>query len=297
VSTTTIDFTSIPEGDRKAFYAALFSIAVADGSIDKEELHLVFESMILEGMSQASQKEVYGYIIEPPQLSYSLERLAHADDLLRFGIMINLVDVAWADDILTAEEEEAIALAQKKLRITDEQMQEIGGFIKKTKRIHERGLDDNYAADTMKGAVAGLTSVGIPIAAVYFSGSVVGLSAAGITSGLAALGIGGVLGLSSMVTGIGIAVVIGAGAYMGINKLLDTGGKRKKEKLRKEQERKAQMVIQNLQATINTLLAKINDLMTDTDANREAIHTLNERLKKLQGLLQSRKRTLQEAAG
>ena len=248
-------------------------------------------------MSLQAQKEVHGYIIEAPQLSDSLERLAQADDALRYGIMLNLVDVAQADDILTSEEQEAIAFAQKKLRISKEQMDAIDVFIKETKRIRERGLDDDYATDAMKSAVSGLTSVGIPIAAVYFSGSVIGLSAAGITSGLAALGLGGVLGLSSMVTGIGIAVVVGAGVYMGINKLLDTGGKRKKEDLRKKQERKAQLVIQNLQATINTLLEQITVLMTDSGANREAIATLNERLTKIKGLLEKRKQQLQYAAG
>lgn len=66
----------------------------------------------------------------------------------------------------------------------------------------------------------------MPIAAIYMSGSVVGLSAAGMTSGLAALGLGGVLGLSSMATGIGVVVLLGIGVYSGIQRAV--GGNKEK---------------------------------------------------------------------
>ena len=75
-------------------------------------------------------------------------------------------------------------------------------YAEKVRRVRERGIDDNHAADAIKAAVSGMTAVGVPIAAVVYSGSVVGLSAAGITSGLAALGLG--LG---MVPGIGVAIL------------------------------------------------------------------------------------------
>ena len=65
----------------------------------------------------------------------------------------------------------------------------------------------------LKEIVAVATAASVPITAIFFSGSVVGLSAAGITSGLAALGLGGILGLSAMVTGIGTVVVLGVTAY------------------------------------------------------------------------------------
>ena len=66
-----------------------------------------------------------------------------------------------------------------------------------------------------------------------FSGSVVGLSAAGISSGLAALGFGGLFGLSGMVTGIGALLVIGYGAKKGVDILSGKSDieKRKKKSL------------------------------------------------------------------
>ncbi len=56
-------------------------------------------------------------------------------------------------------------------------------------------------------------AMGLPVAAIYLSGSVISLSAAGFTSGLAALGLGGVLGFSSMLIGMGVVIVGGVATY------------------------------------------------------------------------------------
>ncbi len=82
-----------------------------------------------------------------------------------------------------------------------------------------------------------------------------GLSAAGITSGLAAVGLG--LG---MVPGIGIVIVIGTGIFIGMKYLLGDSKKEKERKLSAENERKAQLVIKNLQNAINELLKRISSL-------------------------------------
>jgi hypothetical protein len=160
-------------------------------------------------------------------------------------------------------------------------------YAEEVRRIRERGIDDNHAADAIKAAVSGLPAVGVPIAAVVYSGSVVGLSAAGITSGLAALGLG--LG---MVPGIGVAILIGTAAFVGLNYLFDTGSKRKKERYRRERERKAQLAMQNLQETINLLverMSKLEEDAADAKANKEAIGLLNERLTKLKQVLAHRR--------
>jgi hypothetical protein len=127
----------------------------------------------------------------------------------------------------------------------------------------------------------------VPIAAVYLSGSVIGLSAAGITSGLAALGLG-----FGMVPGIGIAVLLGTAIFMGVSQLLDVGGQQEKERLRVERERKAQLVIINLQGALNKLIERVSNLQTvaaDAEANKEAIRVLTEKMRYLQQLVAKRK--------
>lgn len=282
-----LDLAQVLESDRISFYGALFAIATADGSLDKEEMDLIFGIMDLDGMSESAKRQVQSYIIEPPSLQHCLKALSNADKKLRFGLMLNLIDTAWANDELDPNEEKAIKLAQQELGVTDKQVEAIEKFVKEMKKIRDRGLDDNQAADAIKTAASGLSAVGVPIAAVYFSGSVIGLSAAGITSGLAALGLG-----FGMVPGIGVAVLLGAGIFWGVSQLLDTGDTRAKEEEMRKRERKAQLVIQNLQGALNQLIERIDNLQkaaADAETNREAIQILTEKMRYLQQLLAKRK--------
>jgi hypothetical protein len=75
------------------------------------------------------------------------------------------------------------------------------------------------AKNILKEWASGLAGVGVPISAIAVSGSVFGLSAAGITSGLAALGalVGG-----GMVAGAVLVVpAIAVGSIYGVKKLFD----------------------------------------------------------------------------
>ena len=117
-------------------------------------------------------------------------------------------------------------------------------------------------------------AVGVPIAAIYLSGSVAGLSAAGITSGLAAMGLGGVLGLSSMVTGIGIAVLVGVTAYKGIKFVTGIGEREKLERreyLMQEAMRLNQETISSLIEDINSLMKDFLEISAENEINREAL--------------------------
>ena len=282
-----LDPKSLPENQRLAFYGALFAVAAADDQMQREELELIYEALDTEGLSEEARRRLYAYAIEPPALRDCLQALGDASKPVRHALMLNLVEVAVADYLLSEAEQEALADAQRVLGVNDEQRDAMERYAEEVRRIRERGIDDNHAADAVKAAVAGMTAVGVPIAAVVYSGAIVGLSAAGITSGLAALGLG--LG---MVPGIGVAIVIGTVAFVGLNYLFDTGNKRKKEEHRNERERKAQLAIENLQETINHLIERMERLQggaADAKANKEAIELLNERLTKLQQVLAHRK--------
>jgi hypothetical protein len=264
----------------------LFAMAAIDGSIDKDELKAIFEVVDFDGLSPDSQRVVRGYLLSPPGLAEALAPFREAEETFRFSLMVNLVEVAWANDVVAPEQCQALIEAQEILDVSNAQLVAIDGFVRKVRVVRTRGLNDNYAADVVKSAAAGLPAVGIPIAAVYFSGSVVGLSAAGITSGLAALGLG-----FGMVPGIGVAIIAGTIVFVGLSQVFDIGGKRKKEKARKEVVRKAQFVIRNLQQMIDTLAEQMRELQkaaADAEANREAIRMLNERMAALKQLIAQR---------
>src|SRR5215211_4953608 len=282
-----LDSKSLSEKQRVAFYGAMFAMAAADGQMQREELELIYETLDTEGLSEEARRRLYAYAIEPPALQDCLQALSDASESARHGLMLNLVEVAVSDYLLSNPEREALTQGQLTLGIGNEQRTAMEHYAEEVRRIRERGIDDNHAADVVKAAVSGMTAVGVPIAAVVYSGSVVGLSAAGITSGLAALGLG-----AGMIPGIGVAILIGTVAFVGLNKLLDTGNKRKKEQHRNERERKAQLAMENLQETINHLIERMARLQgdaVDAKANKEAIKLLNERLTKLQQVLARRK--------
>ena len=143
-----------------------------------------------------------------------------------------------------------IAKACELLEVDDEQVQFISNSIEFDRKVLEGSLDVNEMKKAAEGLAAKAAAVGVPIAAVYLSGSVAGLSAAGITSGLGALGLGGVLGLSSMVTGIGMVILLGVGVYKGVQWMVGGNEQKKREQLR---ELMLQEVIRNHQKTIAAL--------------------------------------------
>ncbi|RRR74020.1 MAG: TerB family tellurite resistance protein [Candidatus Viridilinea halotolerans] len=286
-----VDVTQLPERLRVAFAGALFAMADADGSLDKEELQLIFQLTDLEGLNQRAKQTVLSYIMQPPAFAATLVPFASESLTLRCALLLNLLEVAIANDLVSPSQEQLLADACVALAINPEQYAAIGRFQSELRQMRLRGVDDGVAAETAKNAVAGLSAVGIPIAAVYASGSVIGLSAAGITSGLAAVGLG--LG---MVPGIGVAVLLGTGIFMGVRYMLDAGQGREKERLHAEALRKAQLVIMNLQEAVQLLADRMQDVQAvaaTAEANREALLRINDRIRILQQMLARRKDTIE----
>lgn len=146
-------------------------------------------------------------------------------------------------------------------------------------------LKEDYSDDQIISALKELSAkaaaVGTPLAAVYLSGSVVGMSAAGLTSGLATMGLGGMLGLSSMASGIGVAVLLGVGAYTGMRKL--TGA----DELTRSKRRELMLneVIKQTQATISLLIQDVNFVIVKLNEYILAHGTQDAQLKKLMALV------------
>ena len=269
-------------------YGIQFAIAYADGELDKDELKKIFEVMDITGFSLEGKQKVQTYFLEPPILEEIISEMNKDINEIKYTAYMNAIEVAIANDDISQLQEVELKKIKESFDITDIQAEKMKEFAIKAKKIAERGIDDKYAADALKSGVAGLGAVGVPVAAVYFSGSVIGLSAAGITSGLAAVGLG-----FGMIPGIGVAIVLGAAIFIGLTKLFDVGGKRKKQKHQLQKERRAQLIIQNLQDTINMLLDKLEKLeekAKDAEANKEAIKKLQDVLKNLRQIQNSKKR-------
>ncbi len=167
------------------------------------------------------------------------------------------------------------------LGVTDEQIALIERACDLDRKILRGELSDGQIVNIAKDLAAKAGGVGVPIAAIYLSGSVTGLSAAGITSGLAALGLGGALGLSAMVTGIGAAVLTGVVAYKGLRRLLNLPGRDKslrRELMLRDVLRIHQKAIANLAEDIANFAERLARLATDVETNRVTIEKLSKEL-------------------
>lgn len=166
-------------------------------------------------------------------------------------------------------------------KVTEEEIDLAQRVIKNDHNMLKEDYSDDQIVAALKDISARAAAVGTPLAAVYLSGSVIGLSAAGMTSGLAALGMGGLLGLSSMATGIGVAILIGVGTYAGVKKL--TGA----NELTRAKRRELMLheVIKQTQSTISLLIEDINFVTVRLNETIEAHGVQTAEVKKLAGLI------------
>jgi len=172
------------------------------------------------------------------------------------------------------------------LQVSDAEIELAVDAIMLDRQLLNEDISDDQIVATLKALSAKAAAVGTPLAAVYLSGSVIGLSAAGMTSGLATLGMGGMLGLSSMATGIGVAVLIGVGTYAGVRKL--TGADeltrfKRRELMLHEVLKLTQSSISMLVEDINFITESLNNAIATQGAQSEKIRQLAIVLKQLTG--------------
>ena len=203
---------------------------------------------------------------------------------LKYSLIKDAIRVVRATSDGAAREQTGIVRMAGLLDLDGKQVEVIEKACEQEEQILAGKLSDSKFASATKELAGKASAIGVPIAAIYLSGGVTGLSAAGITSGLAALGLGGVLGLPAMVTGIGVAIVAGGAAYKGVRWVLG-GAERNRGSLR---ELMLQEVLRIHQATIIHLAEdiwcfgeRVAALTEKTETNRDAIDTLKREVKLL----------------
>lgn len=191
----------------------------------------------------------------------------------------------------------------KRYGITDGQIEVLNQACIYDEMVLAGNVNDDKIVENAKDLAAKAAAVGVPVAAVYLSGSVAGLSAAGITSGLAALGLGGILGLSSMVTGIGVVIGLGITAYKTAS-WLTSGSKReksaKREFLIQEIIKLNQRTILNLVDDVEFFGTRIVELTRVGEINRALIEKMCKEMTvfaKAMNVLQQRGVRLEGALG
>jgi len=226
----------------------------------------------LEDPENLKAEEQIATIVELVQSGTPEEILA-----LRCSLIKDAIRIRRATSEGRAHEQPELVQLAKLLDLDQEQVTFIEDCCAKDEDLLAGDISDSHISSTAKATAAQAAAVGVPVAAVYLSGSVTGLSASGIVSGLAALGLGGVLGLSAMVSGIGVAILVAGGVYKGMRWAFG-GSERhrlsRRELMLQEVLRIHQRAIINLGEDMSCFGQRIAVLAKETQRNRDAIDQL-----------------------
>jgi len=210
------------ENEQIAYLSILSAICYVDKEftdVEKRQLDILLEQLKI---SDSGKAKIYASVFSL-QHEDKLANLETIQDLgnteLKYTLISDLCLFALADSSFSDEEYRYILGIGEILGITQEQVDAIKSIQENLVKIKDIPSNSEKFKRLIKDSAAKLAAVGVPVGAIAASGSVFGLSAAGITSGLAALGavVGG-----GMVAGVVIVVpAIAAGSAYGIKKLFD----------------------------------------------------------------------------
>lgn len=258
----------MPEELKIAYMKVIVNMTfIDDGEIDKEEIAEIFLLMTRLELETDSRFIIRTYISDAAQDTLEeVKKLVddiskHADSSHYKSIMISLakdlINVYFSVKLTKDRDFEFLNTNKELLELTDGEIELAYDAVENDRKIITDDLEDKVIAEKIDELGKKAFSVGAPLGAVYLSGSVLGLSAAGMTSGLATLGMGGVLGLSSMATGIGVAVLIGVGVYKGMQHLT---GANKLDKYKAKASFLEGIIKQN-QKTVSLIMEDINHIV------------------------------------
>ena len=199
---------SLPLSERVDYLMIVASMAGVDVVLEPTETKRLRE---LCGELDLPEEETKAILMASHRPTATIER--HLEGLrgspLRFVLLSDCVSLAFADGEYGKDEQHEVKALATALEVTSEQLDAIEECVRAVRAAAEaKGEVDHQKA----GAVlaARLASVGIPVGVVA-GVSAFSLEMAGVSSGLAALGMG--LGIA---TGFGAAIGLGVGTYVGV---------------------------------------------------------------------------------
>jgi hypothetical protein len=288
-----VSLSEMSEELKVAYLKVIVNMAYSDdGEVDKDEFAQILLLMTRLELSPESRFTLREYITSlgeldclqtliktidefcPPSHNKSV-KISLVKDL--FSVYMSVNDGSYDDFTFFIDNNHFFNINEKEVELIIESL-------KLDFKMLSDDFSDNALAKGIKELGAKAGAVGVPLAAVYLSGSVVGMSAAGLTSGLATLGLGGALGFSSMATGIGVAVLLGVGAYKGIKHL--TGANeldktKRRELMLNEVIKQTQSTVSYLMEDINFITIKLNDAIVAHGTQDEKVKLLLQKVKLL----------------
>jgi hypothetical protein len=268
---------------------------VDDEDIDEKELAEIFLLMTRVELDNDSRFEVRSYIssistesITP--LKTLLETIRTTSEVSHHqSIMISLVkdmiNIYFSTKDTVTRTFSFLDDNRNLFGLSDAEIELAYDTVENDYKLLNDDIDDSTIEKNAKELAAKATAAGAPLAAVYISGSVAGMSAAGITSGLATLGMG-----MGMTGGLAVIGVLGVLSYKGVKHLT---GANELDKY-KTRELMLHSVIKQTQKTIsliiddiNHVVQKLNDTILHHSDQTEKIKKLVHLVAQFQGAIKS----------
>jgi hypothetical protein len=210
------------ENEQIAYLSILSAVCYVDkefGDKEKRQLDVLLTQLKISDVGKAKiYSSVFNFQHEDKLGNLeAIQNLGNTE--LKYTLISDLCLFSLVDSKFTDEEYQYILGIGEVLGITQEQVDAIKFIQENLDKIKDIPPNSEKYKRLIKDSAAKLAGIGVPVAAIAASGSVFGLSAAGLTSGLAALGafVGGGMLLGAVI----VVPAIALGAAYGVKKLFD----------------------------------------------------------------------------
>lgn len=211
-----------PEAERVAYLSLIAELSNVDSTFDDEEKRHLDDQLNAFEISNEGKAKVYAAVFDlkeerRKEVLETLHALGNSD--LRFTLIADLFLLALSNGAISVEELEYVHDVGDQLGITKDQLMAIKDVQLHLWQLRSTPSNTDAFKAMLKECASNLAAAGVPIAAIAGSGSVFGLSAAGITSGLAALG--GLIGGGMLAGTVLVIPAIALGSAWGVKQLVD----------------------------------------------------------------------------
>ena len=139
------------KAELEACFEALAAMALADQELHEKEATLLRQLIVREGVPPELRGVLERLEASPPNLEDCLLRLRESSDLLRQWLMVQLVEMVWADDVLAAQEDEQLGQARSLLKILPRQLYAIQAYVVERRSGSADGADGDLAREDRLG--------------------------------------------------------------------------------------------------------------------------------------------------
>ena len=268
---------------------------IDDEKIDEKELAELFSLMTRLELNKDTRFEVRAYITEiSKQNIQSIESLL---DIIKnesessnyksimISVVKDMINIYFSTKDTITRDFKYLDNNKYLFELSESEIDLAYETVENDYKLLKEDLDDDAIKKNAKELASKAAAAGVPLAAVYISGSVIGMSAAGITSGLATLGMG-----MGMTGGLAVIGIIGVLSYKGVKHLTGANELDKyktRELMLNELIKQSQKTISLIIEDVNFIVQKLQDTILNHSEQSEKIKKLTNMVAQAHGALKS----------